>query len=94
MTEAQRAHLRILERTPRERIITHEAAPPGQKGLRPQPEISARRRKWIAANASRYTNKEMADELGIALGSVKKHLLALGIATRSSKRGRPRKSRV
>lgn len=93
MTEAQKAHLRILENTPRERVRTHEASPPGEQGARPPHAVSARRREWIKAHHGTMTQDEMADYLKIARGSVRKHLIALKIIKTSGRRGRPRKNK-
>lgn len=92
MTEAQKAHLRILENTPRERVRTHEASPPGEQGARPPHAVSARRRAWIKAHFGTMTQDEMADHLRIARGSVRKHLIALKLV-KVGRRGRPRKNK-
>jgi predicted ArsR family transcriptional regulator len=64
---------------------------PGEQGVRPSAEMSARWRVWIGANAAKMTNREMALHLNISPQSVRDHLYALGMAIRSSRRGRPRK---
>lgn len=92
MTEAQKAHLRILESIPRDRVHTHEAAQPGEQGARPSQAVTDRRRRWISEHFGTMTYKEMAARLNIAVGSVRKHVYMLRLALKRG-RGRPRKNK-
>lgn len=92
MTEAQQAHLRILESLPRERVHTHEAKPSSETGSRPPHAVSAHRREWIKRHFGSLTIMEMAHRLRISVPSVRKHLVALGLL--KPKKYRPRKNKL
>ena len=85
MTPALRAHVRLLETWPREKILTHEREAPRTRGNKtggrpPHIEWEIRRERVAKLmketnplTGKRYTGLEMAELLGASLASVNRH---------------------
>lgn len=91
MTEAEKAHLRLMETIPTERISTHRCADKPEMGERPSLEVSRWRRRFIKENHEKMTQRQIAEELGISQGAVSEHMSRLGLSKLG--RGRPRKDK-
>ena len=94
MTEAQQAHLRLMESTPRDRIHTHEGPAPdlgmgwqrNYKNAHPsdkrRSQITPQMRRWIADNANTHSQREMCAHLKVSRSAVRICLSVLGIKAR------------
>lgn len=92
MTEAQRAHLHLMETLPRERIHTHEYRPRRVfKGHHKAPDqiprsVLKQRRTWLRRNAHRKTRYEICAALGMRHDSVCRTLKNMGLTPAVSER--------
>lgn len=86
LLEAQRAHIRLLETLPRERIRTHEHRPDPlrqERGTGPLVPLALRERrravvaqllgKINVATGKRWTYQQIGDEIGVTKASVAKY---------------------